>query len=97
MFDMFSQPEAAITKSNILAVYAFIDSLITIYFPKLTAITVVVVLFASYLFGDYLLLYLILFLFDLSHDFGWFFIPTKWTLYDSIVLDLVFGPLQKTL
>jgi hypothetical protein len=97
MFDMFAKLEAIIAKSHILAIYTLIHCLIGINFSKLASITVIVVLFTSNFFCYLLFFDFIFFLFDLSHNLGWLLISTKWTFYNSIIFNLMFGPLHKTL
>jgi len=94
---MLAQFEAIIAKSHIFAINALINSLIRIDFPELAAITVIVVFLASDLFGNLLLLDLILFLLDFSHNLWRFFITAEWAFDNPILFDLMLGPLRKAL
>ena len=93
---MLTQFETVVAKGNIFTMHTLVHSFVGADFPKLTTITVVVVLVAAYFFADLLFLQLILFLFDLSHDIWRFFVPAKRTLNHPIILNLVFCPLHKT-
>ena len=76
--------------------HAFIHGLIGPNLFQLAFITIVVKLF-PYLLIDDLLLQLILFLLDVIDNLWWFLIPTERTLDNSAILELVVGPLAKTI
>ena len=97
MLDVFSKFEAIIAEGYIFAINTLIDSLVGVNLSQLAAITVVVVVLASHLFGNLLFLDLVLFLLDFPHNFRGFFVSTKRTFDDPVIFDLMLGPLHEAL
>lgn len=93
---MFANLKAEFTKGDILALNAFVDSLIGLYFLHLASITIVIILLSNF-FIDKLLLVLNFFLPNFFDDFWRFFISTERAFDDSVVFELMLRPLGKAI
>jgi len=88
--------KASFTQCDIFTVHAFINCLTSLNLFQLTSIAIIIKLF-SHFFIYHLLFMFVLFLSNLTQDFWWFLIATKWAFYCSAVFHFVFCPLSETL
>ena len=95
MFDVPAEFETALAQRHVLAMHAFVDSLIWTNFFELAPVAVIVV-FLAHLFVDELVFEHVLLLSDLANDVRGLFVPAEWTFDYSIVFEFVFGPLAET-
>ena len=93
---MTTKLEAGFTENDVFALNTFIDCLTGLDFLQLASITIVAILLPDFFIVE-LLFMLCFFLPNFSNNLWRFFIPTKRTFHNSIILHLMLCPLSEAI